>query len=356
MKFLYPPTLKGRVRLIFISLGLGLSLIFLVFADIKPASAPSLLPEFGFTWQFWYVLGFAVTLGLLTGGYWLTRNIIGRYDALHQLIQKLTTGRFISLPVNPMDPLELQEVIRDLNILGQNVETQLEELRNFISNSSHELRTPLTAIKLRVESLRNKAYSDPQVAERFLEEMEMEVDRMSKMVNDLLDLTRIEAGMTYSSPVELDFAQIVQEVCASFAVRAKQSGIELTCTLNEDMPMLMGVEEHLRRIVYNLVDNAIKYTPNNGWIAVRLSSMDREKGLRLVVKDSGYGISSNDLPHIFERFYRVEATRPRYASTRGSGLGLPIVKTIVGLHGGQITAKSEIGRGSEFVVEFPAAN
>lgn len=255
---------------------------------------------------------------------------------------------------NQDSSLEEANAIRQAFLAQQKQnEAEMIQLRNFVANASHELRTPLTTLKLRVEALRNGAMEEPDRADKFLREMESEIDHLSQLVADMLDLSRIEATKGGIPFTQIDLKRVISEVCAAFRVRAEKSNIQIQMEAGEDLPLISGVEEQIRRLSYNLVDNAIKYTPNGGWIKVRLLHQAASETVILEVEDNGFGIPPNYLPHIFERFYRAEATRPRYGTTRGSGLGLAIVKAIVDAHGGKITAQSEVSKGSRFQVEFP---
>ncbi len=240
------------------------------------------------------------------------------------------------------------------NQMAERLQVHVSELRSFVANASHELRTPLTVIKLRIEALRNGAIDEPEVASRFLAEVESEVDRLSRMVGDMLDLSRIEAGLTTSHRTVIDMASIVCDVRDTMKVRAERAGIEINCQVDEGLPPVMGAEDQLRRMLYNLVDNAIKYTTRGGRVELSLRLGEGAGKLLLTIKDTGFGISAEQLPHIFERFFRVEATRPRYGPPQGSGLGLSIAKSIVDIHGGRIWATSELGKGTTFYIELPA--
>jgi len=268
-------------------------------------------------------------------------------------ITRLAKGQYIPARIPETAPEEYLSIVKAINQLSSYLLTQVNEMRGFVANASHELRTPLTTIKLRIEALRNGTIDDSAVANQYLVEIENEIDRLGKLVNDLLDLTQIEADLASTPRGKIDFAQLVNEVCESFATRADREGLELRIHVNPHIPGVRGVEDRLRRLVYNLVDNAIKYTAHGGKICINLQYNQPTNRIRLEVIDTGYGIAAPNLSHIFERFYRVDATRPRYGTGRGSGLGLAIAKSIVDTHEGEIGAISEPGRGSTFFVELP---
>lgn len=298
--------------------------------------------------------------------FWLALiGLVALINAIAFLISQSWLKQLTRLPIQTAEgcsdqhpaqdsSLEDADAIRQAFLVQQKQnEAEMIELRNFVANASHELRTPLTTLKLRVEALRNGAMEEPDLAQKFLCEMESEIDHLSQLVADMLDLSRIEATKGGVPFTKIDLKRVVSEVWAAFRVRAEKSNIQFQMEAGEDLPLIYGVEEQIRRLAYNLVDNATKYTPNGGWIRIRVFHQAGSETVILEVEDNGFGIPPNYLPHIFERFYRAEATRPRYGTTRGSGLGLAIVKAIVDAHGGKITAQSEVGKGSLFRVEFP---
>jgi len=300
-------------------------------------------------WRFWLALIGLVAL-IHAVAFFISQSWI---QQLTRLPTQTTVRRDDQHPAQDSS-LEEADTIRQAFLAQQKQnEAEMSELRNFVANASHELRTPLTTLKLRVEALRNGAMEEPALADKFLREMESEIDHLSQLVADMLDLSRIEATKGGVPFTEINLKRVISEVCAAFRVRAEKSNIQIQLEAGEALPLIPGVEEQIRRLAYNLVDNAIKYTPNGGWIKVRLFHQAASETVILEVEDNGFGIPPNYLPHIFERFYRAEATRPRYGTTRGSGLGLAIVKAIVDAHGGKITAQSEVGKGSLFRVEFP---
>ncbi|MDD2694861.1 MAG: HAMP domain-containing sensor histidine kinase [Anaerolineales bacterium] len=307
---------------------------------------------------FWvYLAVAALALGVSAGmSYALAGRQSRPFRRLAQDIQAQPPLRKTPLSlVGANPPEELKRLVEAINQLTIQEQNDLKELRSFIANASHELRTPLTILKLRVEALRNGALEEGEVAERFLGDIESEVDRLSKMVEDLLDLSRIEVGVAPEMMSRVNLGLIVGEVCDSLRTRAERARLSLKEEIEAGLPGLLGVEEQLRRMLFNLIDNAIKYTPGGGMVEVGLKAGEGRKTLLLTVKDTGFGIPPAHLERVFERFYRVEATRPRYSPPSGTGLGLPIAKSIVDAHGGTISVTSELGQGSAFTITFPVA-
>ena len=286
-------------------------------------------------------------------GYFLARGLAGPIKNITQSAESLASGKMNSRVSLPAQPQEIQRLAEAFNNMAVRLQSHVDELRSFVANASHELRTPLTSIKLRVEALRDGALDDPPVTQRFLAEIEGEVDRLSSLVADLLDLSRIESGLDPSQRAPVDLAVVANDVAEAFRVRAERAEIELRAEIRPDLPPVLGNEEQLRRMLYNLVDNAIKYTSRSGSVTIYLEPGDRDGTVILKVSDTGFGIAPAYLPHIFERFYRVEATRPRFGPSHGSGLGLSIAKSIAEAHGGEIGVTSQIGTGTTFWIELP---
>jgi two-component system phosphate regulon sensor histidine kinase PhoR len=221
--------------------------------------------------------------------------------------------------------------------------------RDFISNISHELRTPLAGLKALVDTLRGGAMKDRQAAKRFLKRMDAEVDALTQMVQELLELSRIESGQV---PLRLEatpVADLVIPAVDRLRPQAERSGLELAVDLPPDEPSVLADAERARLVLTNLVHNAIKFTPAGGQICVAASPSGAD--VVFSVKDTGVGIPAEDLPRIFERFYKADRAR----SGGGTGLGLAIAKHIVQGHGGRIWAESVEGRGSTFRFSLPVA-
>ncbi len=221
--------------------------------------------------------------------------------------------------------------------------------RDFVANASHELKTPVASIRATAETLHDGAIDDPVAARRFTEQLERDADRLSRIVSDLLDLSRLEAGSDRDALVALD--AVAAEVVERRRGDATTADVELTLA-TDGVPMIPGSTRDLGLLVGNLVDNAIHYTQPGGRVDVEVRAHPDAVSLR--VSDSGVGIPQRDVPRIFERFYRVDQARSR--ATGGTGLGLAIVKHVCENHGGEVSVTSELGRGSTFEVTLPTAN
>jgi len=221
--------------------------------------------------------------------------------------------------------------------------------RDFVANASHELRTPLTSIRGFVEALEDGAVSEPDTAQRFLGKIRAHADRMAALVEDLLELSRLESGERPPRWEEVAPAEIAEDVVASFASLAERKDVALLRT-DGGGPAVVTDGDRLRRILENLVENAVKYTPSGGRVEVR-SGPRPGGGTLLEVEDNGPGIPAEHLSRIFERFYRVDKARSRELG--GTGLGLAIVKHLAEGMGASVTVESEWGRGTCFRVAVP---
>jgi heavy metal sensor kinase len=237
----------------------------------------------------------------------------------------------------------------ELDRLTVTINDMLERLDNFFqaqvrlsADVSHELRTPLTIIRGNVDLLRRGAASDPAELNEALSIIDGELDRMSRIVNDLLLLSQADAGLTLRvQPVELD--TVILEVFRQARVTANGVHLQLG---HEDQAVVQGDADRLKQLLLNLVTNALKHTPSGGYVT--LSLYREPEWVRITVADTGRGIAPTALPHIFERFYRGENN-----DQKGTGLGLSIAQWIAQAHGGQITVTSELGKGSVFTLWLP---
>ena len=237
---------------------------------------------------------------------------------------------------------------RERELADRNAELQsLDEAKTrFFSNVSHELRTPLTLTIGPLEDLRARSAGDPQV-ERWLDIALRNSRRLLRLVNQLLDVARLEAGAMHLAPRALDVAQFTRGIVGAFAAVAERKGIRLVATTAESLRGSFDADA-LEKILTNLLSNAIKFTPNGGVVEVSVSSVDG--GARLAVTDSGPGIPADQLAHVFERFYQVDESASR--SQPGTGIGLSLVKELVELHGGTVTVESSAA-GTTFTATIP---
>ena len=220
----------------------------------------------------------------------------------------------------------------------------------FVSNVSHELRTPLTCIKGYAETLLEGALDDKDLARRWLTVIHEEAQRQERLINDLLDLSMIEAHQVELHFEEVDLVALLQHAADVLRPHGKRTGVTIDVQVPKKMPSWRADEDRLSQVVLNLIDNAIKYSPKDGKVLVRLQ-VKKEKAI-IEVTDYGTGIPADELPRIFERFYRVE--KGSAARFGGRGLGLSIAHHIVEAHGGELQVDSILGKGSTFRLILPA--
>jgi two-component system phosphate regulon sensor histidine kinase PhoR len=258
-----------------------------------------------------------------------------------EVVELERQGLFLRVIVTPLQQASQEGcllVIQDL--------TQIRRLetvrRDFITNISHELRTPLASLKALVETLRDGALDDPPVARRFLGQIETEVDALTQMVQELLELSRIESGQVPLRLVPTLLVDVILPPVERLRPQAERAGLDIQIELPPELPPVLADAERAQQVVANLVHNAIKFTPPGGRISI--SAMASGDEVVIAVRDTGIGIPADDLPRIFERFYKADRAR----TSGGTGLGLAIAKHVVQGHGGRIWAESVEGQGSTF--------
>lgn len=230
--------------------------------------------------------------------------------------------------------------------------TRLERLelvrQEFLSNVSHELRTPLTAISALAETLQNGAIDDNENNRRFLSMIQKNADRMKRLIDDILELSAIEAGNIKVDPEIIQLSPLIDEVVASLSASALTKRVEVVNTV-EAKAEVRADPHRLVQMLTNLVDNAIKFNRPEGTVSISLERKGTND--RIIVKDSGEGIPAHHIDRLFERFYRVDRARSRELG--GTGLGLAIVKHLVRAHGGEVTVESQFGAGARFMLDLP---
>ncbi|RME09931.1 MAG: sensor histidine kinase [Ardenticatenia bacterium] len=291
----------------------------------------------------------AVCLVALIGGSFLARRALRPVERVTQTALQITRAEDLTRRIpKPAADDEIRHLVEAFNEMLARLEEVFRDQQRFVADVSHELRTPLTTLQSTVDLLRRGAFETPEQQAEALTMIASEVARLKRLVDDLMLLVRADAGETLQyEPVELDM--LLLDVYRQAKVLARASGKPLEVRLgHEDQAIVLGDRDRLRQLILNLVDNAIKYTPE-GRITL---SLYREDGwVRLEVEDTGIGIPKEAQPHLFRRFYRVDRARSRELG--GTGLGLAIVQWIAEAHGGYVDVESEEGKGSRFIVYLP---
>ena len=271
----------------------------------------------------------------------LIAHCLARGEILFEEVELLHPRRLLSAFATPLTIDGSPGVLLTLHDLTRIRQSETSR-REFVSNVSHELRSPIASVRALVETLQEGARNDPDVADDFLKRIGNETARMSDIVEELLELSRLETGQVPVNMRAVDLRELWESVRSQCQARADAKGISVQSLGTGDVNIALGDETMLRQVLANLLDNALKFTPAEGTVSFNTRLKDRL--VEVSVSDDGPGIDREHLPHIFERFYKVERSR----HDEGTGLGLAIVKHIVQAHGGEVAVESELGAGSTF--------
>lgn len=253
-------------------------------------------------------------------------------------------------PVPERGPREVRELTRAFNDMIARVRNGQASQRNFVANVSHELKTPLTSIQGFAQAILDGTTKTQTEQKQAAEIIYNESSRMHRMVLNLLDLARLDAGTADLKMAPVDLQVMLDSIVEKFSLQAQKGGIKLILELPPGLPILVADGDRLAQVFTNLVDNALRYTPSGG--SVSLQVLPSQTEMEICVSDTGSGIPADAIPHIFERFYQVDQSRPG-GERHGAGLGLAIVHEIVAAHGGRITARSQEGLGTTFTIQLP---
>jgi len=290
-----------------------------------------------------------------TIAYFVSKSITSPIRQMQQTAQRIARGDFSTrLKVTSKD--ELGQLAKSLNIMADELQQKIENLRkmdsmrtDFVANVSHELKTPLTLIKGYVETLQNGAIDDRQKAQKFISIITEHTDRLGNIVDDLLSLSELELSEDCLNKTEFDLKILIDDVALGFGHSLSKKQQTLSIDPQGSDFKIKADPDKIEQIFVNLLDNAIKYTEQNGRIDI--SILEEKENITVIVEDNGIGIAREHIDRVFERFYRVDKARSRRLG--GTGLGLGIAKHIVLAHKGQIRIESEPGKGTKVFVNLP---
>ena len=293
----------------------------------------------------------AAALGLLISfvlAWLVSRWVAAPLQRMSAAARSVASGDY-KQSVEPVGPREVQSMALAFNEMVQQVQTGQQVRRDFLANVSHELKTPLTSIQGFAQALLDGAAADDEAREHAARVIHEESDRLRRLVEDLLDLARLDAGQIAFEREPVNLGMLLEGVIERLAMRAAHKRISLENQVPE-LSLIIGDGDRLAQVFTNLLDNAIKHTPEDGRVVLRAEA--QAGWVSIHVDDSGPGIPAEDLSRIFERFYQVDKAR-RGGKGRGVGLGLAISRQIAEAHGGRLVAQSALGKGSRFTIQLP---
>jgi len=293
------------------------------------------------------ISGIIALLISLLMAYGLTRWIANPLQKMLESVNQFPVENEQTLPIE--GPREVKNLTRAFNQMINRVQTNQKSQRNFVANVSHELKTPITSIQGFSQSLMDGTANSPALQQQAASIIFTESERMHRLVLELLDLARLDAGCVDFNNIPVTLKPLIQSVVEKLKPQLELAQVELINNI-PDLPDIVCDPDRISQVFTNLLDNAIKFTPPDGVITLKGSATN--KSVELIIMDSGMGISKEDLPHIFERFYQGDPSR-KGGSQHGTGLGLAIAYEIVQAHNGRIEVHSKEGDGSIFTIQLP---
>ena len=316
--------------------------VLLLVSSVREMMQSLLTLQNNMIFLFLVVAGFAIIAGMV-----FSRIVARPITEMTRAINSMSSGD-LAARVPERGSGEIKQLAVAFNSMSEQLDSLNRTRNQFVSNASHELKTPLATMKIMIESLIYQPDMESPLRTEFLGDINREINRLSSIVSDLLTLVQVDSHTFRLRREKMSLAEVVKDAEHRLAPMAAQR--EQTVSLNlQDSCDMYADKSKLQQVVYNLMENAIKYTPPKGWVKVNLQRVGRDAVL--TVSDNGTGIPKDSLSHVFERFYRVDKARGRESG--GTGLGLSIVQQYVALHGGSVRAQSEEGQGAVFTVELP---
>lgn len=301
------------------------------------------------------LIGVCVGIMAVGLGVWLARSITDPIQELRRAVSRIAAGD-LTQRVRVRSRDEVSGLAADVNRMAERLEADVNELRcqeelrrDLVANVSHDLATPLTGIQGFTEALMDGIVGSDAERQELYSSIYREVHRLRRLVGDLQDLSSLENGMGHIQPQPMHLDELLEEALTVEHVEAAERGVVLGREIPTDLPLVLADDGRITQVLLNLLDNALRFTPSGG--SITLSARTVEQSVEVTVADTGAGIPAEELPHIFERFYRVDRSRSR--ETGGGGLGLAIVKAIVQAHGGHISATSVVGEGTQMRFTLP---
>ena len=298
------------------------------------------------------MIGFAISIAV---SLIISKTLLSPIQGMTSAAAAMADGDF-SRKIGVDSEDEIGILARTFNNMAAQIETMLEELqraevlrREFVANVSHELRTPLTSIRTYAETLSDSEELPPDTEEEFLHVIINESDRMTKIVQDLLELSRFDSGNSTLALEKFSIERSIREVYAAIALDAKKRDHTLNLELGWKMPLITGDRARVEQVLMNVITNSLKYTPDGG--TINILGMLSGDNICITIEDTGMGIPHEDIERVFDRFYRVDKARSRESG--GTGLGLSIAKEIITMHGGEISINSTQGVGTSVTITLP---
>ena len=326
----------------------------LVYA-VEPAPPKGLIGGIGatftFLFEFWWQF---LVAGLLAAGIalvvarWLARGMTQPLRDMAAAASRMETGDYAGR-VQTKSRDEVGQLATAFNRMSSELQNLEQSRRDLVANVSHELKTPIAAIRAHLENLLD-GVEDPDP--HALQVMLSQTERLSRLIEQLLELSRLESGELPLQREDVSLAPLVTLVLSEIDVARSYNGVTVESELPEDLPAVDADRERVHQVLFNLLDNAVRFTPPGG--AVTVSAHRHDGSVEVQVADTGVGIPPEHLPRLFERFYRADPARSR--EDGGTGIGLAIARSVVEAHGGHIRAESELGKGSVFTFDLPVAS